>query len=330
VPGADFQKSMRKFLLFALAAMAAVMPHDVRAFDKFVALGTSSTSGVYYPVGTAICDLVNARRMDHLMRCLPYVTGGSVYNIQALVSGELDIGITRSDLAYQAYAGEGEFSDFGPNRDLRTVANLYGQPVAVLVRHDSGITSFADFDGRSINIGNQGSGKRTIAEQMFRIMGWTNDRFSKVTELPTDAMGKAFCNGEIDILIEALGIPAAFYDRMTRECGGMFLNLPDRLFDGFKRTGPFFYNDLIEAELYPHNPDYVRTVGIKIVLVTTARVAPRSIEIVADSMFRNLGRFRDAHSALGGSNIYNMLQEGIPVPIHEGAERYYRERKLLP
>lgn len=321
---------MQRFLLFALVAAAAIAPGGVRAFDKFVALGTSSTSGVYHPVGSAICDLVNKRRADHLMRCLAYSTGGSVYNIQALVSGELDIGITRSDLAYQAYTGEGEFAELGANRELRIITNLYSQPVAVIVKHDSGIDSFDAFDGRRINIGNQGSGKRTIADQIFEIMGWTRERFGEVTELPTSRMGRAFCNGEIDILIESLGIPAAFYDRMTQECGGKFLDLPDRLIAGFKKIGPFFYDDRIGGDLYPHNPGDVRTVGIKIVLVTVARVAPKSIEIVADSIFRDLDRFRSLHSALSRSTPENMLREGIHVPMHEGAARYYEKQGLLP
>jgi hypothetical protein len=325
-----FRRHFQRVLLAGLVAVTGSMPMTAAAFDKFVALGTSSTSGVYFPVGNAICDLINAGRLDHLMRCLSYSTGGSVYNIQALVSGELDIAITRSDLAYEAYLGKGQFAALGANKDLRTVANLYGQPVAVIVKADSGIDSFDKLDGRRINIGNRGSGKRTIADMIFRIMGWTNARFDKVTELSTGAMGRAFCAGEVDILIEALGIPAAFYDRMTRECGGRFISLPPELIAGFKEIGPFFYDDRIGGDLYPHNPADVNTVGIKIVLVTVARVHPHSIGIVADALFGRLDDFRAAHSALSRATVTNMLKEGIHVPIHAGADAYYRQRKLLP
>jgi TRAP transporter TAXI family solute receptor len=317
-------------LLAAVAVAGAVFSPSVsQAFDKFVALGTSSTSGVYYPVGSGICGLVNANRLDHMMRCVAYSTGGSVYNIQALVSGELDVAITRSDLAYQAYTGSGQFTALGANRDLRTITNLYGQPVAVIVKADSGIDSFDQFDGKRINIGNKGSGKRTISDLIFKIMGWGADRFDKVTEFPTGAMGRAFCNGEIDILIESLGIPAAFYDRITSECNGKFLGLPPQLIEGFKRVGPFFYDDRIGSNLYPNNPREVKTVGIKIVLVTLQRLAPRSIEILTDSIFGQSDKFRAIHSALGRSSVGSMLNEGVHVPFHPSAETYYRQKGLL-
>ena len=124
------------------------------ATDKFLALGTASTRGTYYPVGNSLCGLINKDRDRHLVRCLSYTTGGSVYNIQALSSGELDLAITRSDLAYKAFNGLGEFAAIGANRALRTVTNLYNQPVVITVRKDSGINSFADFKGKVINIGN--------------------------------------------------------------------------------------------------------------------------------------------------------------------------------
>ena len=93
------------------AAALSVFAGDVAyAADKFLALGTASTRGTYFPVGNTLCDLINEKRDSHLVRCLAYTTGGSVYNIQALTSGELDIAITRSDLAYKAFKGLEQFA----------------------------------------------------------------------------------------------------------------------------------------------------------------------------------------------------------------------------
>ena len=118
--------------------------------NKFFALGTASTKGTYYPVGKAFCKEVNRLRDEHKLRCLEYTTGGSVYNIQALASGELDLAITRSDLAYFAYRGVERFSDIGENNNLRTLFNLYTQPLLVTVKKSSGIKSFSDFKGRFV------------------------------------------------------------------------------------------------------------------------------------------------------------------------------------
>ncbi|MEQ8195775.1 MAG: TAXI family TRAP transporter solute-binding subunit, partial [Rhodospirillales bacterium] len=98
---------------------------DAAGVDKFVAMGTGSVSGVFYPVGTGMCKLVNQGRLDHGVRCLAYETGGSVYNIEAVRSRELDIGITISDLAALSYKGKGHSgNDLGPAAELRALANL--------------------------------------------------------------------------------------------------------------------------------------------------------------------------------------------------------------
>src|SRR5690349_10052991 len=94
----DRQGAMVRVLVAILAACLAAGTASAAALDKFLALGTSSSSGVYYPVGEAICALINAGRLEHRIRCAAYTTGGSVYNIQALQSGELDLAITRADL----------------------------------------------------------------------------------------------------------------------------------------------------------------------------------------------------------------------------------------
>jgi len=318
---------MVRLSIIAIGVVAAVagglLSGPAVAFDKFLALGTSSSRGVYWPVGQSICKLINASRIEHLVRCLAYNTGGSVYNIQALTSGELDVAITRADLAYKAYRGEGLFSALGANKGLRTVTNLYGQPVGIIVKKGSGITSFDHFDGRKINIGNLGSGKRDIADHIFKIMGWSNERFDKVTEYPSSKMGDAFCNGEVDILIESLGIPAKFYDRITGECDGVFLSLPDRLISGFKKIGPFFYDDVVPGDLYPNNPGDVKTVGIKIVLMSLARVDKVSIGIVTKAIHHDLTKFNASHPALALSNRKTMTEDSIHVPLHDGAQEYY-------
>ena len=323
-------KAMVRVLIAILAACLAAGTASASALDKFLALGTSSSSGVYYPVGQAICSLINQGRMEHRIRCAAYNTGGSVYNIQALESGQLDLAITRADLAYQAYKGEGEFAGLGPNPNLRAIANLYSQPVAVIVKADSGITSLDQAEGKRINIGNLGSGKRTIAELIFDIKGWSNESFQQTLELSTEDSGKAFCEGRVDVLIEALGMPSAFYDRMTQKCGGMFVPLSDSLIEGIRKRAPFFFVDAIAAGLFPHNPTDVRTVGIKVVLITSSRIHSYSIEVVARSMFTDLAKLRAHNRALARATPKSMLLEGIEIPFHEGALEYYRSKGLLP
>jgi uncharacterized protein len=313
----------------AFTALCILIPGTTFAFDKFVSLGTGSTKGTYYPVGQTLCNFVNAGRLDHKVRCVAYTTGGSVYNIQALTSGELDVGITRADLAYKAYKGLGQFAYLGANKNLRTVSNLYDTPVIVTVRKDSGIKSFDDFKGRRINKGNKGSGKRTIADQMFKILGWNDAMFSKVTKLGTTDMAEEFCDNKIDILIESIGLPAKLYDKVTQKCGGVFLDLPKDLIAKFTKKNRFFVESTLSQQLNPHAAGDIRTLSAKVVLMSLKRVSPQTINIVSKAIFSDLKSFQKSQRALGFSTHHTMLRQGIQVPFHAGAKQYYDANNLL-
>ena len=314
-------------IAFSLFSFVCVTPAG--AADKLLSVGTSSKSGVYYPVGQALCDAVNAGRDQHLRRCLAYNTGGSIYNINALVSGETDISITKADLADDAYRGEILFSAHGPNKNLRMIANLYGEPVTVIVHKDSSINSFSELLGKRINIGNRGSGKRSTATNILKIMGWNIGQFAEIHELPTGAMGEAFCAGKIDVLIESMGIPSKFYDFITSQCGARFLPLPEKVIAGFKKLSAAFYSTEIKGGLYPQNPDSVSTVGMKVVLVTTNKISNESIAVVARALLSEKSHFRHWHPSLTNSTpVFMTDTQG--VPMHDGALSYYRKMKLLP
>ena len=298
--------------------------------DKFLAFGTStSKSGAYYPIGAGICKGVNAGRDDHGVRCISDHTGGSVYNLPAIKSGELDLALTRSDLAYESYVGEGTFKPFGPNRDLRMIAPLYTMPVAVIVKQDSGMTSFDDFPGNRINIGNLGSGKRTIADLLLKMMDWSRDDFEEVHELSTRKMVKAFCEGKFDILIEATGIPSRIFDTVIDDCDGVFVDLPETLLAEIRKTAPFYQNTVIPGGMYASNADDVRTFGVDVVLITSSRLHEESIRIATRSIFDDLARFRKHHPALRIFNPEERLGHEPVIPIHRGAMRYFTEKGLL-
>ena len=112
-----------------------------KAEQKFITIGTGGITGVYYPTGGAICRLVNKGRKDHGVRCSVESTGGSVYNLNTIRAGELDMGVVQSDWQYHAYHGTGKqsFIDAGPFKDLRAVFAIHGEPVTIIARADSGI-----------------------------------------------------------------------------------------------------------------------------------------------------------------------------------------------
>ena len=123
---------MKKLLLASLAVMA--LPATASAQNQFITIGTGGVTGVYYAAGGAICRLMNETRAEHGFRCSVESTAASVYNLNAIRQGELDFGVTQSDVMYYAVNGEVDFADQGEWGDLRAVFSLHPEPFTLLAR----------------------------------------------------------------------------------------------------------------------------------------------------------------------------------------------------
>src|SRR3954462_1587618 len=129
----------------AALALALLSPGRSMAQQKFITIGTGGVTGVYYAVGGAICRLVNKDRAKHGIRCSVESTGGSVYNVNTIKAGELDFGLTQSDVQYQGFKGTGPFKEAWG--DMRAVMSVHPEPFTVLARKEAGIKQFTDFKG---------------------------------------------------------------------------------------------------------------------------------------------------------------------------------------
>jgi hypothetical protein len=317
-------------LLVVLAGSVVPHPGQAAGIDKFVAIGTGSVSGVFYPVGKGMCKFVNDGRLQHGVRCLAYETGGSVYNIEAVRSRELDIGITLSDLAALSYQGKGHSgSDLGPATELRALANLYAMPVGIVVKKDLNIKTLDDFAGKRFNFGNRGSGNRAMAEMLFEYKKWTPKDFTKLTELSTKEMGEAFCDNQIDILLEILGHPAEFYEDMIKKCNGAIFNFPPEDVAGLIKILPFSAPQKIPGKMYTDTPDDIRTFGYQAIMFSTSKVHPTTIFNVMNATFGNMEKFREVHPALKATNLKKMT-DGLTVPLHDGAKQFYTQHGIMP
>src|SRR6516165_146022 len=145
-------------LTTTLFGVAVVPPATARAGDEvFASVGTGELNGVYYPVGKAICEIVNRDLSTDGVRCSPETTPGSVYNTRAIQSGELEFGIVQADVNFDAYKGEGAWMG-RPFLDLRSVLSLYPELVTVMALAASHIDELAALKGRRVNVGSRGTG----------------------------------------------------------------------------------------------------------------------------------------------------------------------------
>ena len=291
-------------------------------------LGTASESGVFYPVGRGISEMINKRKLEYGLQFITYSTSGSMYNLQAIRNGELDFAISRYDLAYEAYRGIGNFKNQEPLSKLRYIAMLYPMPIGVLVHKKSEARYLKDLVGKRINIGNPGSGKRSVANMLFKAMNWKNSDLERVTGLATREMGNIFCSGGLDVIIELLGMPAAFYDRITQECMGRFIPIPSDVVLNVQRENPFIQPTDIVGGAYPHNPNTVSTFQIGAILLSSRKLSGDVVYRVCQTIFDNMDEFKKIHPALLMFNLNNVKKEQTYIPYHNGAIKYYLKQGL--
>jgi len=150
-----------RFLSSFLASLLLVHSPGL-AFSQltFVTIGTGSFTGVYYPTGRAISKLLDEKRCELGILARAKSTPGSVFNVNSVMSGDMEFGLVQSDRQYQAYYGLADWKDKGKQKKLRAVFNIHAESVSLVAADDSGIKNFMDLRGKRVNIGNPGSGPR--------------------------------------------------------------------------------------------------------------------------------------------------------------------------
>ena len=313
----------------ALAAAASIAaPLVAQAQQKYVTIGTGGVTGVYYAAGGAICRLVNKDRKVHNIRCSVESTGGSVFNVNTIKAGELDLGATQSDVQYNAVKGLAQFKD-GAHSDLRAVFSLHPEPFTVLARKEAGIKTFADFKGKKFNVGNPGSGTRASMEELLASMGWKLGDFSLASELKADEHGAALCDGKIDGFFYGVGHPSANIQDPTTSCGAKLVSLTGGSIDKLVKEKPYYAYATIPGGLYPNNPAETKTYGVLATMVSSSKVPADTVYAVVKGVFDNFDEFKKLHPALAILAPEHMIKDGLSAPLHEGAVKYYKEKGWL-
>ncbi len=320
---------MNKALLTGVTAAALLAGGAASAQQTFIGIGTGGVTGVYYPVGGAICRLVNRDRAEHGIRCGVESTGGSVFNVNAIRSGELEFGVAQSDIQYHSFNGSQQFESDGPFEDLRAIFSLHPEPFTVVARSDANISSFEDLEGKRVNIGNPGSGQRATMDVVLDAMGWTTDNFAQATELPPGEQALALCDNNVDAIVYTVGHPSGAIQEATTACDTVLVNVDNDAIRALVEERSYYSMATIPGGMYRGTADDVTTFGVGATFVTSASVDEETVYQVTRAIFENFDQFKGLHPALEILDPETMVREGNSAPLHDGAERYYREAGLM-
>ncbi len=311
------------------AIAATILGASAVNAQEFITIGTGSVTGVYYPTGGAICKLVNKDRKEHNIRCSVESTGGSIYNVNTIRSGELDFGIVQSDWQYHGYNGTSEFTEQGPFKKLRAMFSLHTEPFNIIARSDAGINGVADLAGKRVNIGNPGSGDRATMQVVMDAFGWTNDSFTLASELKGSERSQALCDNKIDAFIYMVGHPNGSIKEATTSCDAKLVPATGEQIDKIVADNPYYAYSTVPAGMYRGTDQDVKSFGVAATLVTTSDVSDEVAYNVAKAVFENFETFTRLHPAFANLKKEDMVKAGLSIPLHPGAAKYYKEIGLL-
>jgi TRAP transporter TAXI family solute receptor len=295
------------------------------AKTTFVTIGTGGITGVYYPTGGAIANMVNAKKDQYGIRATVEATGGSVFNINGVLGGDLEFGIAQSDRQFQAYNGQSEWKDKGPQKDLRSVFSIYPEQITLLAAVDAKIDSVADLKGKRVNLGDPGSGNRQNAIDVLEAAGLNYEKDLKAESVKASEAAALVQDEKIDAYFYTVGHPNGSFKEATagtRKAKFIPITVVDEL---LKKT-PYYAKSFIPYELYPtaENKANIDTIGVQATLITSAKVPDEIVYAITKEVFERLDDFKKLHPAYSTITKESMLQ-GLAAPIHPGAMKYFKE-----
>ncbi len=317
-------------VLFLSGLFIEPAPAAARARTRFVTIGTGGVTGVYYPTGGAVGKIVNKKRREYGIRVTVESTGGSVFNVNAIMADDLEFGIVQSDRQYQALNGLKEWKNKGPQKDLRAICSFYPETLILVAGEDAGIRSFGDIKGKHVNIGNPGSGQRGNATDALKACGIDLKKDIRAEGLVADEQAKALQDGRIDAFFYTVGNPnGSIKEATSGKRKVRFVPIEGPCIDSLVEKFPFYAKAYIPIKFYPmvSNRENINTFAVKATFCTSARVPDDIVYAMTKEIFDNLEEFKKLHPAYGVLTRKNML-EALSAPMHPGAMKYFKEAGL--
>ncbi len=290
------------------------------AADVNITVGTASMGGTFYPFGTGIAKVITEYAEG--VRATAEVTAGSVDNSKLVGSGKTDVALAMADVVYGAYTGTGKFEE--KYEDLRGLFMTYGQMMHLVVKENSPIKSIADLKGKKVSPGPAGSGTAYMTSIILEAYGISpNDLKLEYLTHAEESMGLG--DGTLDAAFYLMGIPCAAVTEFCASHDARFIPIEKEYIKKITEKFPFYAEMPIPAGTYKAQPDSVPSVGVKVCFITNKNVSEDVAYEITKAVLEHVPELIKIHSIAKEISFEKAL-EGMPILLHPGAERYYREK----
>ncbi len=321
--------SRKRLYSVALLGLSILLPGCKAKKATFVTIGTGGATGIYYPTGVAISRMINRNFDKYAIKATVESTSGSVFNLNAVMNGDIVFGVVQSDRQFQAYNGLAEWAESGKQTDLRSVFSIHPESITLVASDKSGIKGIEDMKGKRVNLGNPGSGQLQNSRDILTAAGLTEQDVSaeyvKAIEAPSLLQDE-----RLDAFFYTVGHPNSNIKEATS--GRIKVRIVpvtgrgvDKLLDKYS----YYAKSVIPHSFYRYsiNTEDIECIGVKATFVTSSKVSEDVVYALTKEVFENFEDFKSLHEAYKVLTKEDMLK-GLSAPIHKGALNYYREAGL--
>jgi TRAP transporter TAXI family solute receptor len=315
---------MKSLVRKCVIGTAFVAATSVASAATFVNVLTGGTSGVYYPLGVTLSQIYGEVIADSKVQV--QATKASAENLNLLQAGRGEIGFSLGDSVSDAWKGNADAGFAKPLDKLRAIASVYPNYIQIVALADANVKSLADLKGKRISVGAPRSGTDLNARAILRAAGLSYNGFAKVEYLPFGESVELMKNRQIDVTLQSAGLGVAALRDLSAAVKVNFVPIPAEVVA--KVGDPAYQAAKVPADTYEGQTADIDTVAINNLLVTHEKVSDDVAYQMTKGIFDNLERLGTSHSAARQIKL-EKAAEGLPIPLHPGAEKFYREKGLI-
>ena len=320
----------RRFFLGGVASVPLLQMTTRPGFAAervFFGIATGGTGGTYYPLGGMLAQLISntAEIPDTKLSATAETGNASVANAQLLARGEIESAFVAADILDAAYKGANQF-DGEKAENIRAIGALYPETVQLVVRADSGIETFADLKGKTISSGSPGSGQWQLLGDLLEANGMSREDVSEDFSSFSQSVDK-IKDGNLDASLITAGSPTSSVTDLANGHDIRIVPLNGPAVAKLQETQPYYANAVLAGGTYKGQDEDVETLAVRAIWATHDGVPEDVIYAVTKALYENTETLGNVHPK-GKEISLDKALESVSVPLHPGAEKYYKEKGI--